>query len=355
MILTQTDNDSSLKEVFEGHFLIGCSINQHQFMQDNNFGLGLVKKHYNTITPENSLKWERVHPEPNEYNFDFPDKLIEFGRKNNIAIIGHTLVWHSQTPAWVFKDEDGNPADRETLLNRMRDHIYTVVGRYKGKIKGWDVVNEALNEDGSLRQSKWFEIIGEDYITKAFQYAHEADPDAELYYNDYSLANKPKRDGAVELVKNLQSQGIKVAGIGMQGHYKMDWPSPEQIDSSIKAFAALGVNVMITELDMDVLPYKNLTADVGFRMKSDEKNNPYKDGLPESVQEELAERYADLFRVFTDNSKSVSRVTFWGITDRDSWLNNWPVRGRSNYPLLFDRNGGPKPAFKAVMNTVLLK
>jgi len=223
---------------------------------------------------------------------------------------------------------------RDTLLARLRDHIHTVVGRYRGRIKGWDVVNEALNDDGTLRQTPWLAGLGEDYIAQAFRFAHEADPDAELYYNDYSLENAPKRRGALDLVRRLRDEGVPIAGVGLQGHDRMDWPTPAQQDSTIAAFAALGVHVMITELDIDVLP-----PDL----------NPYPDSLPDSVQAALAGRYAALFAVYLRHADAITRVTFWGVSDGDSWLNNWPVRGRRNYPLLFDRLHRPKPAFDAVI------
>jgi endo-1,4-beta-xylanase len=267
-------------------------------------------------------------------------------------IIGHVLVWHSQTPRWVFEDAQGHPTDPDTLLTWMRDHIHTVVGRYRGRVQGWDVVNEALNEDGSLRQSPWMRILGEDYLAKAFEYAHEADPEAELYYNDYSLENEPKRKGAVALVKRLQAQGLKVTGIGAQTHAKMDWPSPALVEDTLIAFSKVGT-VMITELDVDVLPSAspNRGADVALRAEGTQGLDPYSNGLSDSVQQALAQRYAELFAVYVKHQDKISRVTFWGVTDGDSWLNNWPIRGRTSYPLLFDRNYQTKPAFDAVVRT----
>jgi endo-1,4-beta-xylanase len=260
-------------------------------------------------------------------------------------------VWEHQTPKWVFEDGKGNPVDRETLLKRMREHIQTVVGRYKGRVNGWDVVNEALGDDGTLRQTPWLKIIGEDYLAKAFAFAHEADAQAQLYYNDYSLENEAKRNGAVELIGKLRAQGVPVTGVGLQGHYGIDWPSVEQVDATIGAFARLGVKVMITELDIDVLPpamqYRG--ADISANVELQPKLNPYTNGLPDSLQQRLAMRYADLFGVFLKHRANLTRVTFWGVTDAGSWLNRWPVRGRTSYPLLFDRDGRPKPAFDAVM------
>lgn len=266
-------------------------------------------------------------------------------------IVGHTLVWHNQVPPWVFEDASGNPVGRDTLIARMRDHILTVVGRYRGRIGGWDVVNEALNDDGSLRRSPWLTIIGPEYLALAFRFAHEADPAAQLYYNDYSLENAPKRQGAVALIRRLEAAGVPVAGIGIQGHDGLDWPSVEQEDSTIATFAALGVKVMITELDVDVLPraVRQTGADVSLSAAARPELNPYPDSLPDAVQQALARRYADLFGVFYRHRGEITRVTFWGVTDKDSWRNNWPVPGRTDYPLLFGRDGRPKPAFDAVL------
>ena len=354
-IARDTPDNRVLKDVFKDYFLIGAALNRGQFFEQDFRSATLVKKHFNTITPENVLKWEVVHPKPDTYDFTASDRFVEFGQKNNMFVVGHTLVWHNQTPKWVFEGEGGKPVDKETLLKRMRDHIQTVVGRYKGRIKGWDVVNEAVVDDGSLKPSAWMKIVGEEYLVRAFQYAHEADPDVELYYNDFSAENAPKRNGVIRLVKMLQENGINVAGIGMQGHYKMDWPSPGQVDSTIREFSALGVKVMITEMDIDVLPQPDWSqsAEVSRRFRYNDLLDPYKSGLPRERQEELANRYAELFRVFVRNHDRMSRVTFWGVEDGNSWLNKFPIAGRTSYPLLFDRDGKPKPAFDAVVKTVL--
>src|SRR6266508_6379188 len=348
---SRAQTQTTLQETFKNVFMIGASLNRRQIFEEDARSTALIVSQFNTITPENTLKWGLVHPEPDKYDFETADRYVAFGEKHHMFIVGHTLVWHNQTPAWVFQDGKGNPADRDTLLKRLREHIMTVVGRYKGRIKGWDVVNEALNEDGTMRQSPWLKIIGEDYLAKAFQFAHEADPKAELYYNDYSLENEPKRNGALALIKKLKSQGLPVAAIGLQGHDKMDWPTVEQEDATIAAFAALGIKVNITELDIDVLPpaTRNRGADITLNVELQAKLNPYAKGLPDALQQALAKRYADLFSVFVKQRNVVDRVTFWGVTDAASWLNNWPVRGRTSYPLLFDRGGQPKPAFTAVV------
>lgn len=348
---TNAQQQPTLKDAYKGCFLVGAALNPAQFSGEDPLEDALIKGQFNTISPEDVLKWEVVHPHPGTYDFSLADKYVQFGRQNHMFIIGHTLVWHSQVPQWVFEDENRNPVGRKVLLKRMRDHIRKVVGRYKGRINGWDVVNEALNEDGTLRQSPWMKIIGDDYIEKAFRYAHEADPQAQLYYNDYSLENEAKRKGALELVRKLKAKGVPITGVGLQDHVQMDWPTADQIDATITEFGKLGVKVMITELDVDILPAAtpSQTADVSLNVASDPKLNPYPNGLPEPVQQELSKRYADLFGTYGKHCGLVSRVTFWGVTDKESWKNNWPVKGRTNYPLLFNRDAQPKPAFGAVI------
>ena len=348
-----------LKDAFSGAFLVGAALNAQQFYELDTLGVRLVTTHFNSITPENVLKWEQVHPRPGVYDWRAADRYVEFGEKHGMFIVGHTLVWHSQVPRWVFHDfaDTTKLVSRDTLLARMQEHISTVVGRYKGRIKGWDVVNEAINdENGALRNSLWRQIIGDDFIARAFQFAREADPDAELYYNDYNLSEAPKREGAVRLVRGLLEQGLKVSGIGTQEHHKIDYPSPAQVDSSIAAFGALGVKVHVTELDVDMLPRptRNTGADIAIRADSNAPRidyNPYPDALPDSLHQALARRYASMFEVYWRHRDVLDRVTFWGVRDSDSWLNGWPMRGRTNYPLLFDRAGNPKPAYDAVIQT----
>ena len=348
---SHTTGSLTLKEAFKNDFMIGVAINTNQVAGGDPAGAAIIKTQFNSISPENALKWEQIHPRPGKdgYNFEPADRYVKFGEENGMYIVGHTLVWHSQTPRWVFQDADGralsgtNAADRELLLQRMHDHIQTVVGRYKGRIQCWDVVNEALNENGTLRTSPWQKIIGDDYIEKAFQYAHEADPKAILRYNDYSLENEPKRKGAIALIKKLQTEGIPVTAVGSQSHIKMDWPTMEQEDETISDFAKLGVQVMITELDVDLLG-RGQSADIA-EMQRQITSNTYSNGLPDSVQQALAKRYGDLFTVFVKHRNDISLVTFWGVSDGDSWLN----RGRMNYPLLFGRDHEPKPAYEAVI------
>ena len=337
-----------LKEVYSDAFLIGTAMNRRQISGEDTSSVRIIETHYNTITPENITKWQVIQPEPGNFNFEPADRFVDFGEKNGMFMVGHTLVWHSQTPGWVFLDGEGNPADREILLERMRDHIHTVAGRYKGRIHGWDVVNEALNEDGTLRDSPWYRIIGKEYLVRAFEYAREADPDAELYYNDYNLEDPVKRAGVVKLVKYLQENGAPITGIGTQSHLHLKTPSLEEIENTIADFAALGIDVMITELEIDVLPYPTgyyQGIDLSLIDRNEEGINPYTEGLPDDVQNELAQRYRDIFEIYLRHSDAITRVTFWGVNDGNTWKNNYPARGRTNHPLLFDREWQPKPAF----------
>jgi endo-1,4-beta-xylanase len=348
---TSTD-DYGLKDAYKGSFLIGAALNRTQIEGGDSREMAIVNRNFNAISPENVLKWALVHPRPDHYDFEAADRYVEFGEKNHMFIVGHNLIWHKQTPAWVFRDSEGNLLSRDKLLERMRDHIGTVVGRYKGRINGWDVVNEAIAGDGTMRPSPWLKIIGDDYVAKAFEYAHEADPNAELYYNDYDLEKPAKRRGALELIKKLKAEGVPVTAVGLQNHDRLDWPSLEDEDATISAFADLGVNVNISELDVDVLPRppEGQEAEVAATVSSQPQLNPYAGGLPDSVQQALAKRYAGLFGVFLKHRNVIGHVTVWGVTDTESWLNNYPVRGRTNYPLLFDRAGQPKPAFQAVID-----
>jgi endo-1,4-beta-xylanase len=300
------------------------------------------------------MKWMHIHPKQDEYYFEHADALVALGTANDMFIVGHTLIWHSQLAPWVFKPAEGEGTiDSLELASRMKAHIHTIVGRYKGKIKGWDVVNEALAEDGSLRPSPFLKVGGPAFMAKAFQYAYEADPNAELYYNDYNLINPDKRDGAIRIIKNLKNRGIKIDGVGIQAHWSLTEPSIEEIETAIEMYAETGVQVMFTEMDISVLPspWNMPTADVSTRFKNTPAMNPYPDGLPDSVQQQLADRYAEIFKLFDKHANQIRRVTFWGLHDGVSWKNNFPIRGRTDYTLLFDRNLNPKEAFTAVIAT----
>lgn len=356
-LLSCKKKDPGLKDVFSDDFLIGTCVNAYQINGSDREAEPFIAANFNSVTAENAMKWEKIHPMPGKYNFAVADSIVNFALANKMFIVGHTLVWHSQTPDWVFQDSLGNPLDRDALLKRMKDHIATVVGHFKGKVKGWDVVNEAFDEDGSLRKSKWLEIIGKDYIQLAFEFAKAADPGAELYYNDYNNELLAKREGIIPIIKDLKQKGVKIDGMGIQGHWHLDSPGLNVIDESISKYASLGLKVMITEMEVNVLPTppEVYGADVSQQARYLETLNPYPAGLPDSVSNHLAQRYADLFGVLMKHRNAVTRVTFWGVHDGYSWKNDWPIKGRTNYPLLFDRNYNPKAAFYSVIKTAKIK
>lgn len=347
-------SQTSLKDAYKGKFYIGTALNTPQITGEDTASVRVIKENFSAIVAENCMKSGPMQPKEGVFEFSLADQFVDFGLKNDLFVTGHCLVWHSQTPRWFFSDSLGNEVSREVLIQRMKTHIYTVVGRYKGKVKGWDVVNEAIEDDGSFRKSRYFKILGEDFIKYAFQFAHEADPDAELYYNDYSMALPGKRAGVVAMVKKLQQQGVKIDGIGMQCHVGLDYPALEEFEASMKAFGSLGVKVLITEMDISVLPSpdSNVGADIATNFEYKEKLNPYTNGLPDSARVALENRYIDFFKLFLKYDDYVTRVTVWGVNDANSWKNGFPVRGRTDYPLLFDRNNQPKSVVPLLVNLV---
>lgn len=324
-------------------FTIGAAINSAQIRGADTLGVAVIKDNFNSIVAENCMKSEVLQPQKGHYVFDLADKFVQFGVDNDMEIIGHTLIWHEQLPKWFTLNDDGTTVGRDELIARMKGHITTVVNRYKGKVKGWDVVNEAILDDGSWRKTPFYDIIGEDYIRLAFEFAHRADPDAELYYNDFSTALPKKREAIVRLVKRLKEQGVRIDAVGMQGHINLEFPKSSEFEKSIVAFASQGVKVMITEFDISTLPSVNFGANVSDRFKYTDALDPYRDGLTPSIQSAWDEKVAEFFALFFKHSNKISRVTVWGVADSDSWKNNWPIVGRTDYPLLFDRNYKPKP------------
>ena len=337
--------EPSLGELYADNFYIGAAINMPQIMGRDTAALRLLEREFTSITPENVMKWENIQPGVDSFNWVAADAYVDLGESQDKWIIGHTLVWHSQAPAYV-----NETTDPDQLRQYMEDHIRAVAGRYAGRIDGWDVLNEALNEDGSYRQSVFYKVLGEQYILDAYRIAAEAAPDTELYYNDYNLNNPEKRKGAVRIVQLLKDNGLRIDGVGMQGHYNLNGPPIEEVEASIEAYAATGAKVMITELDLTTLPnpWDLQGADVNQNFEGSDKMNPYASGLPDSVSTKIAQRYEDLFALFLKHDDAITRVTLWGINDQQSWLNNWPIRGRTNYPLLFDRQSQPKEAYHSV-------
>lgn len=342
----------TLKQAFHDDFLIGAAIEKLLFEEGARPTLKLVPTQFNSISSCNMLKWSPFNPKPEVYDHRAADAYVAFGTKHNMYVVGHVLFWHNQTPEWVFRDVDSKQLDRSALLERMRERVRHLATRYGSKIEAWDVVNEAIEGNGHLRNSTWTQIIGKDFIEQAFRIAHDELPtDVELLYNDYSMTGPKKRDAVVRMILELKQRGVRIDGVGMQGHWSINGPALADIEASIVAFSQAGVEIHITELDIDVLPRQPGMhgADVAKQLEQDEAMDPYRDGLQAEMQQRLAQRYADIFQLFLKHREKIKRVAFWGTTDNHSWLNNWPIKGRTSYPLLFDRNGAPKPAFHAVI------
>ena len=337
----------SLKQAYQSNFTIGAAINDNQINGIGTAANHLLATEFNSISPENIMKSMYLHPAKDSFYFDMADKFVALGEKNKQFIVGHTLIWHSQLSEWIRQI-----TDKAEMQTAIADHINTIVGRYKGRINGWDVVNEALNEDGSLRESVFLKVMGENYLSEVFAMAAKADPAVELYYNDYNLCRTEKRNGVVNLVKKLQADGVKIDGVGCQAHWSLTNPTLAEIENSILAYADLGMKVMFTEMDITVIPnpWDLQGADVDQNFEGSPFMNPYPEALPDSVQTQLAQRYEDIFRLFLKHEDKISRVTFWGVNDGQSWLNNWPIKNRTQYPLLFDRQFQPKKAYHSVMN-----
>ncbi|WP_017472988.1 endo-1,4-beta-xylanase [Amphibacillus jilinensis] len=323
----------ALKDQFKEQFLIGAAVNSETIKADQ----ALLKTHFNSITAENEMKFENIHPKPDHYDFKEADQFLAFAENHHMQMRGHTLVWHNQTPDWFFHDHSGQQLSRLELLNRMEAHIHAVVTRYKGRIYAWDVVNEAISDEGNVlyRQSKWLEIIGDDFIDYAFRFAHEADPDALLFYNDYNESNPQKREKIYQLAQGLLSRDVPIHGIGLQAHWNLYDPSLQDIEAAIKRYAELGLTLHITEMDVSMFRFDDKRTDL---------EKPTKEML--ALQ---AERYANFFELFTTYDQAISSVTFWGVSDRYTWLSDFPVRGRKNWPFLFDQNGAAKPAYHHII------
>jgi endo-1,4-beta-xylanase len=357
--IVQTQDRPALKDVFKDAFVMGTAVNDAIVSGRDAGARELVLRHFGSVTVENAMKAGPINPEPGRWNFGPADAFVQFGEQHGLFIVGHTLVWHNQTPDWFFHDEAGKPNTPQAQIERMRRHIETVAGRYKGRVHAWDVVNEVVDNDGSYRPTTWVNGVGsgDELVKAAFRFASEYAPATELYYNDFNAWRPAKRDGIVRMVKMLQAEGIRIDGIGMQGHWGLNYPKTEYIEAAIDAYAALGVKVMITELDVDVLPLTREGQIIGtvmshpqFQLEEFEAYlDPYPNGLPADVERKVAERWAELFRILYGRRDKIDRVTLWGVHDGMSWKNNYPVPGRTNYALLFDRTLQPKPAFDAVV------
>ncbi len=353
LIILLPSRAQGLKDVLGKDFLVGVALStKHTGAVRDSAVTRTIETHFNSIVAENCMKPEALQPTEGKFKWKQADRFVRFGQERGMAVIGHVLVWHAQTPDWFFADEEGKPVSRERLIERMHTHIATVVGRYKGRIKGWDVVNEAFEDDGSYRQSPWYRIIGPEYIELAYRFAHEADPDAELYYNDFSMSVPAKRAKVCEVIGGLKAKGVRIDGIGMQSHNGLTWPSNAEYEASMDAFAALGVKVMITELDMNVLPTPESFsgAEVSQSFAYSPEMDPYKNGLPSDVAQRINARWLEFFAIYKRHAHQIGRVCVWGLGDAQSWMNDWPIEDRTAYPLLFDRNNQPKPVVQEIIN-----
>jgi len=305
--------------------------------------VSLILGQFNSLTPENAMKMGPIHPEENRYNWKDADSIVAFAQVHGLKVRGHNLCWHEQTPKWLFRDSVGNLVTKDVLLKRLKDHITAVVNRYKGKIYAWDVVNEAIDDDSTkfLRNSLWYQICGDDFITKAFEYAHEADPNAVLFYNDYNTERPEKRERVYRLLKQLVDAGVPINAVGIQAHWSVYEPEQKELVATIKRLASLGLKVQVTELDISIYPWeKNRRA-----LRPGEK-----DDYTPDLEKKQTEKYAEVFKIFRQYREVITGVTFWNISDRNTWLDNYPVQGRKNYPLLFDQKLQPKKAWREVVD-----
>ncbi len=350
---------TTLRNAYRQSFRIGSAVNEDIVSGADSATRDIVLREFNTITAENVLKAGPLNPEPGVWNFGPADAYVAFGEQHKMFIVGHTLVWHNQTPPWFFVDSAGKPNTHDAQVERLRSHIRTVGSRYAGRINAWDVVNEVIDDDGSYRPTTWVRGIGsgDELVKLAFTFASQYAPNTELYYNDFNAERPAKRDGIVRMVRMLKQAGLRIDGVGIQAHWGLNYPKTEYIEAAIDSFAALGVKVMITELDVDVLPVTKEGQVIGTAFAEKQFQNeefkrfldPYPRGLPRDVERALARRYAELFTIFERKRDKIDRVTLWGVHDGMSWKNGYPVPGRTNYPLLFDRNRRPKRAYEAVL------
>lgn len=341
-----------LKDLYAKDFTIGAALNRFIIEEKDPYLTALIKREFSSITPENCMKWEEIRNPDGSWNFADADAFVAFGEANNMEMVGHTLIWHSQMDNTQFFDKDGKYISADALNRKVDDHIQTLVERYKGKLAHWDVVNEFIDDDNQYRQSHWYKTLGDSIIDRAFNLAHEVDPKAHLVYNDYNIEREGKRDATVEMLKKHLKRGTPIHGVGIQGHINIETPSVADIEKSILAFAELGLRVHFTELDIDVLPlvWDLPTAEISTRFEYRPERDPFKNGLTQEMSDRLARRYEDLFKLFIKHADKIDRVTLWGVSDDATWLNDFPIPGRTSYPLLFDRKKQPKDAYFRVAN-----
>ena len=334
-----------LKDQLGQRFLIGTALSDQQIAGKDGHALDLVSYHFDSVTAENAMKWSVIHPQPEKYSFNLTDKLVKYAKENHLLLVGNMLAWHQKTPQWVFLNDSGYYRSKAELLEIVSEHMQMLAERYPN-VGGWDVVNDAFNDNGALRSSPWRIILGQDYIVTLFQLAAEAAPTSELYYNDSNLWLSEKRQAVVSMVQSLRQKDIRIDGIGIQGHFSLEYPNLDELEQALIDFAALGLKVIITELDVSVLPFPQQLKqgiDISQRVALQAIYDPYPNQLSEIMEKRLAARYQALFELFNNYAHVISRVTFAGLHDGQSWRNYWPIEGRTDYPLLIDRNQQLKP------------
>lgn len=338
--VAQQSKKRGLKDFYRNYFPVGVAINKRSLVGDE---LNLIKHNFNSLTAENAMKMTSLQPKEGVFNWSTADSIVDFAVKNKFKVRGHTLCWHNQTPEWMFLGANGEQVSKELLLQRLKIHIQTVVKRYRGKIYAWDVVNEAIddNPNSYLRRSKWYEVLGEDYIAKAFEFAHEADPNAQLFYNDYNIERPDKMANVLRLLKSLKQKDVPIHGVGMQSHWSIFEPNQSALEAAIQQYAALDLKIHITELDVSVY-----TWEAQERKKRPDESEAF----TAEMEQKQIDKYEMIFKVFRKHKDVIENVTFWNVSDRYSWLDFFPVSGRKNYPLLFDKNLQPKKAYWKIVN-----
>jgi endo-1,4-beta-xylanase len=341
----------SLAQTYGDDFKVGVAIGRNVYGAPDSAASTLVAAQYNRLTPENEFKWQSVQRQPGVFDFSQAEAFVQYAEAHGMEVHGHTIVWHQQVPDWVFQGDGGGQATRQQLLDRLDQHMSALAEHFGSRVQYWDVVNEAINDDGSLRTTPWRTIIGDDYLEQAFRLAAQHFPAAKLVYNDFNMENPAKREAVVKLVRDFQARGVRIDAIGSQGHFRLQTPTLDAIGASLDAFAATGLEVLVSEMDVDVLPAANQNqgADLSVSAELSARLNPYAECLPASVAEQAAARWGALFELFRQHADQLHSVTLWGVSDGYSWLNNWPVNGRTNYALLFDRQLQPKQSWQKVI------
>ncbi|MCC5895703.1 MAG: endo-1,4-beta-xylanase [Alkalibacterium sp.] len=323
----------TLKDAYKDYFKVGVAVSPETLERDGE----LISKQFNSLTAENVMKPEEVQPEEGVFTFEKADKIVDFAKANDMTMRGHTLVWHNQTPEWVFKDGDKS-ASRDLALDRMKKHMDVVMNHFKTPFYAWDVINEVIADEGNdlLRESPWRSIIGDDYVQKAFEFARQANPDVALYYNDYNESHPAKRDKIFTMIKDMMDKGTPIDGVGLQAHWGLEDPSLDNIKAAIEKYASLGLTLQITEMDVSVFNFDDKRTDLTAPTAE--------------MMEKQAERYDAFFSLFREYSEHIDSVTLWAASDRYNWLDDFPVRGRKNWPMLFDVNNQPKESFNRVVS-----